>query len=282
MAMLYDHLVRDDVVDSDCVVVSIDNVADYYANNDTIKPIVSPEQFPCIRPPYQKMYFEYKSSNSWGSKIPTYGLIKRIGIEIQTEKDFFWDGRINHEDNLIRIKVYLSLLNKKPWPLKLEFGILCDSNGILQPEVALDGKPGMYVSIPDDYSEVYTPDMCSNIILMIFPAFFAISLMHCKNTKITPIEPPEKLLRKSIKKHGKPLCRYHVLNIEPMKAILRSEGNIEKNGLKKALHICRGHFKDYRDGKGLFGKYRDIYWWDSYARGDITEGAVIKDYKISV
>ena len=33
-------------------------------------------------------------------------------------------------------------------------------------------------------------------------------------------------------------------------------------GLKRALHICRGHFKDYREGRGLFAKTHGIWWWD--------------------
>ena len=45
------------------------------------------------------------------------------------------------------------------------------------------------------------------------------------------------------------------------------------------LHICRGHFKDYRES-GLFGKVKGIFWWDQYVRGDLENGAVVKDYNV--
>jgi len=70
------------------------------------------------------------------------------------------------------------------------------------------------------------------------------------------------------------------LEIEPMKKVLKSEGNIDEVGLQRALHICRGHFKDYSNGKGLFGKHKGLYWWDSTVRGTESEGKIIKDYNI--
>ena len=66
-----------------------------------------------------------------------------------------------------------------------------------------------------------------------------------------------------------------------MKKVLREEGKSEETGLKHALHICRGHFKDYRDGKGLFGRYKDIYWWESQVRGNGEHGVVLKDYNVN-
>lgn len=52
--------------------------------------------------------------------------------------------------------------------------------------------------------------------------------------------------------------------------------------MKKALHICRGHFKHYgRDGKGLlFGKHKATVWIPMHVRGDIEEGAVVKDHSV--
>ena len=41
----------------------------------------------------------------------------------------------------------------------------------------------------------------------------------------------------------------------------------------------RGHFKDY-SVKGLFGKYKKVYWWDSQVRGEVIGGVVDKDYRV--
>lgn len=65
-----------------------------------------------------------------------------------------------------------------------------------------------------------------------------------------------------------------------MKKIIKTEGNVDEVGLKRALHICRGHFKNYSNGKGLFGKYKGLYWWDMNLRGNSENGTVVKDYKV--
>lgn len=112
------------------------------------------------------------------------------------------------------------------------------------------------------------------------PALLAISFMHCKNVSLRKENAPPKLAKAYQKKHGRPLISYHVLDIEPMKKVLRTEGESQKTGLKQALHICRGHFKDYSKGGGLFGKYKGLYWWDSTVRGSVSEGIVDKDYAV--
>src|SRR3990167_3444505 len=57
--------------------------------------------------------------------------------------------------------------------------------------------------------------------------------------------------------------------------------NIEVNGLKKALHIVRGHPVTYTKEKPLFGKYSGTFWKPAHARGSIEQGAVLKDYKVN-
>ena len=64
-----------------------------------------------------------------------------------------------------------------------------------------------------------------------------------------------------------PTEHYKTLVIEPLKAILRNEGRAHEHGLQKAMHICRGHFADYTQGRGLFGKYHGKYWMPSTVRG---------------
>lgn len=65
-----------------------------------------------------------------------------------------------------------------------------------------------------------------------------------------------------------------------MKKILNSEGKAQETGLKKALHICRGHFATYGDDAPLFGKHVGTFWKRMHIRGVAKEGMVAKDYKI--
>ena len=35
---------------------------------------------------------------------------------------------------------------------------------------------------------------------------------------------------------------------------------------------CRGHFRDYREGRGLFGKYKQLVWTPMGLRGGREKG----------
>jgi hypothetical protein len=119
-------------------------------------------------------------------------------------------------------------------------------------------------------------------LLLLHACFLATSFLHCKNVVIQKDDPKTKHDKKRSKKAKQPFFRFKILNIKPMQVILQGEGGSYEHGLKKALHICRGHFKDYRDGRGLFGKVKGLYWWDMHERGDKNEGVVHKDYKVDV
>jgi len=114
----------------------------------------------------------------------------------------------------------------------------------------------------------------------LFAALFAVSLMHCKNVSLDTVEPPEKASAKHRRKHGKPLITYRVLNASAMTRTLESEGDRASNGLRHALHICRGHFKTYTAKAPLFGKYTGEYWWADQVRGDAKRGRADKDYRV--
>jgi hypothetical protein len=115
----------------------------------------------------------------------------------------------------------------------------------------------------------------------LFPFLFSFSLANCKNVTTSLVHPPEKLSRAHQKRHGMPLSRYYTLNIEPMKKVLREEGKVESHGLKHALSVCRGHFANYTEGKGLFGKYHGQFWIPQHVRGSANQGVVTKDYAVS-
>jgi hypothetical protein len=105
------------------------------------------------------------------------------------------------------------------------------------------------------------------------------SLMHCKNVELKAGAPIAHALQKARASKGKPaLYRHYTLLIEPMRKVIAGAtpgGHLSA----KALHICRGHFKDYRD-HGLFGRNHGMYWWGMHARGDAAVGKVEKTYDV--
>jgi hypothetical protein len=113
----------------------------------------------------------------------------------------------------------------------------------------------------------------------VLPLQLAVSFMHCKNVEKREMVPRYIERKPWQKKHGRPLVRYHVLDIDPMRKVLRDEGGSEETGLKRALHICRGHFAHYPDG--LFGRGEsETVWRPQHIRGSAKQGAVVKDYNV--
>lgn len=112
----------------------------------------------------------------------------------------------------------------------------------------------------------------------LMPFLFALSLSHCKNVYLTDANPILPRSRKA-RKQGYKAIKYKTLVITPFRKQIRREGKqTNADSVKHALHIVRGHFKDYRNGDGLFGKYQDIYWWDMHVRGNVEQGIIKKDY----
>ena len=110
------------------------------------------------------------------------------------------------------------------------------------------------------------------------PMLLAASFLHCRNTVVQDVVPPSRLAERTLKRCGVPLNIHKVLEIKPMTDALAASAG-PGIGLVKRLHICRGHFKDYR-GRGLFGKVQGLFWWGQHVRGDRNVGAVTKDYSI--
>jgi hypothetical protein len=114
---------------------------------------------------------------------------------------------------------------------------------------------------------------------MVFPFLFAVSLLHCKNVTTTDMCTDSKIVRAREKK-GIPDVRFKTLVVEPLRAQVRKEsGPHDPSGIKKALHICRGHFAEYVE-KGLFGKYFGTFWVPMHLRGSVDAGRIEKNYEV--
>lgn len=138
---------------------------------------------------------------------------------------------------------------------------------------------GMYFIIPSQNREIAEFSR-SLIDTHISVCLFAVYLMHCKNVTIKKNIYPDHEIREYQKRYGKTPVKFYTIDIEPAKTILRNQGGIHQVGLQKALHLCRGHFKHFEEGSGLFGKYHGTYWWPQIMRGSKEFGEVKKDYNV--
>ena len=151
-----------------------------------------------------------------------------------------------------------------------------DKNGIIigEPRTALLDYRG-----DDDDRAKTIVAICHS---MLAPALLAMTFMHCKNV-LTVDNHPDKNINRERKKCGlRPFIKYQTIDIQPMTKLLKTEGQLETNGIKKAFHICNGHFATLtRNNKGEELEKPTTYYRERHIRGSAKEGVVVSDYRVS-
>jgi hypothetical protein len=282
------------------VVFSIDNIAEYYFANH-LRPggCDGPEAFPNLAQPYPRAFFEYR-------------LQPHMYDALFDEADRGWERQITHVGALV-VTCSPSLVSGPDWEDRygrdgvqrsqcqwLQFVSLFSSNALNRDACRLSFKSiltlaadGTLLTPPHVSLWHLTKDMPSVIPeeawieiarlgQLVNPLFLATSLLHCKNTSTADHCPPPKLNKAYRRRHGRPLVSYKTLTVTPMKGRKKGADVAAGAADPKALHLCRGHFKDYRKSGGLFGKHKGLFWWDMHARGALDQGAVVKDYAIKL
>lgn len=255
-----------------------DNVAKYFFEGQE-KEEWSIKDFPNLAPPFDNFFIEWRnttSSNMEGKKVVYPSFVDKLitGIHFLIKRSdtppIKWGYTCihymgNRKTGFTRYPFWGCMFTLDEmgriidFPNKKEYAMFFDKRKV-SPEMA--------------------SDLSRSVAHEFFPALLTISFLHCKNVIVKTEVPSQALSNVHSHKTGRPLVRYKILEIEPMKRILRSEGQSEKTGLKKSLHICRGHFKNYEQGHGLFGRIHGMYWWESHVRGSVEEGITAKDYNI--
>ena len=252
----------------------IDNVTEYVFATSS-KADWDTDDYPCLTPPFPLVWLETKRPScinhgpsllrSGRKQISSDHMPEHWGLGFQSERlpDKGW-----------QVSAMLVLEQRKG-----EFTVPGYFLFMTLDEQGLIKEYDPTFTLPEGFDEQQAADNTGIMTIWSRPALLALSFCHCKNVRTAEVTPPPKLSKAHERRHKKPLVRYHTLEIDPMREILRREGGSDKVGLQQALHICRGHFKDYRES-GLFGRNKGLYWWDQHLRGQAQEGTVLKDYRV--
>ncbi len=106
-------------------------------------------------------------------------------------------------------------------------------------------------------------------------AWWALILMTCKNADFREVHPSTRMEKAKI---DPARVVYRELVVKPAPG-QRSVGTPRDDVRGTALHIVRGHFKDYTEHP-LFGQHRGRYWWAPHTAGDVNFGTVLKSYSL--
>lgn len=108
----------------------------------------------------------------------------------------------------------------------------------------------------------------------------AFSLLNCANVGTAIHRAPPKVQRARARRKAPPMVDYRTLTIGRPGA--RSGGTTAQSDAEVRLHLRRGHFADYRNGAGLFGRpeLRRVFWISPTLVGNVEAGEVRKDYRV--
>lgn len=271
------------------VVIKVDNVARYLFEVSSQEEWALEDDFPNLAPPFEVIWMEYKSPdkiNSNGSinPVPYAARSASIGALLVSEKvpdevkekvetDAFWKMNIIQFSEVPALGRGIRIM-----PFHNVIGITYEGR-----LARLEGKPFNMTTFDRSRIEEFekhgiTPDHATRSLTGMYPMLLSLSFLHCKNVDLIKSGTIKKQREK--RQDREPKVKVYTLQIEPVRRILDDAG-ARKTGIKQALHICRGHFKDFSKGKGLFGKYQGMYWWEAQVRGNAELGFIAKDYQVN-
>ena len=255
-------------------VLLIDNVADYYATGTGQEYWSLDRDFPNLAPPFTHFWCEHRlprrmhSDDRGDTDMSTIlGKDARLGVLFLAATPDQIKGEGMPEDT--RWVYWMDLFihydhdkGARPYGPHGSIFLAVDKDGRVL------GRAWM-----QSYAGQESNEIMKAFITWLHPSLLAICFLHCKNVTITEETVPKPLARKHHARTGQWPTKYKTLVIEPLKQILRTQGGAGAgNGLATAMHICRGHFRDYRQGAGLFGKYHALVWTPMTVRGTKGKG----------
>jgi len=266
-------------------VILCDNVADYYYQGTDQEQWNIPEHFVNLAPPFHQCWMEHR--------MPTQIISKECGTS--DLRGMMCDGRAGvlvtgiERHELTAEGIHADTKWVLWFELFLDYGKLIrrgeidGPNGSMFMQIDANGAlletPFMQPLCGPEYNEIMR-----QMIGWLNPFLLTITFLHCKNVTMAENHVDKPLAKKYHAKTGVWPTKYRTLVIEPLKNILRTQGRSGEHGLPKAMHICRGHFRDYREGPGLFGKYKALVWTPMTLRGSRKpkEGVPPREIEVKV
>lgn len=279
-------------------VVRCQNVFDYFDKNLRHRPRVPSREYPNVAPSMPTMWFEWVASTGsivdMATQVPRSGKI-RLGVLCLAT-----DLRGVNETELGAIRRHfqehgVALGPETRWCATgfliwriLEPGKLPRVVGRVDWRVGPEGQllpsdaSGSFVYyLRTSLPETLKTGVSHSLMAAVETCWLALSFMHCRNMRVEKGPPiPDRLQRARRSKGKAPLLRHHTIVIDPTRPEpVPAAGVGGSQPALQALHICRGHFKDFTE-RGLFGRNRGMYWWGMHARGSKESGVVSKDYRV--
>lgn len=270
------------------VPIDVNSVADWYFQESDVERYALRDQFPSGCTPFPVTFFEYRVPTKWKvrdekgewvmAEVNNGGC--HIGILMMQERlpDNYTGGdmdegltisnvrsALKEDPGYPRFRQYMTIYagTKEKITRACSATIYLDENGGLMGGPYHDVDPLIIERQHKSEAEAYS----EFVRVYAFPMLFATSLLTCKNVSLVERPASADDIKKAIKRKTRAYS-YRQIVVDALRKSVVAGDHGGGNTVMTALRIGRGHWKDYREGKGLFGKFHGRFWWDAYVSGD--------------
>jgi hypothetical protein len=267
-------------------VVHIDEVAELFALHE--KSMWRPSDFPNWAPPFEQFFVEWNQPRTW--------LINGRLVSQEPCQLGFLVGAIRDHKGIEKVVsetgaawILQRHVDAAEWMLIASAWGTNPARPICGAPCRFDYFVGILVQRAGAYIECFTDGTMAQSeaaggddgfgATMLNILGFGISFMHCRGVTTERIEAPLGKSQRRSHPMG-PGLKHYVLRIGPAVRAIRREASAEHSNIKRALHICRGHFMHYTEARPLFGKYAGTFYCPDHVRGQVEAGRVEKEYAV--
>lgn len=268
------------------VPIEISPIADWYFQEAEVYEVSLRDQFPSVVAPFPVTYIEYKIPSTWKIKNPATGAwdIVRTPHEpddyfscliVQEKLSDNFTGNSPSEGEVIN-QILGSL--KEPAPPKFkQFTFFfvgnkekCQPACWVENYVDVNGRMmGGPVNDVHHLLESKTEERGEAYGHLVraygYPIYFALSLLTCKNVTLRERGISSKDRKHAAKVKSIPF-NYRDVMISSLRKSIAAGAHGAGNSVVTAMRLAEGHWKDYTQGNGLFGKLHGMFWWDDYVK----------------
>lgn len=261
--------------------VVVDNVAEFYMAGDKCWNIS--RDFPNVAPPFSSVVYEGRIPRTQGRSssefFAEHGAARFCTLVVA-------EARQDKAGWFLKIFVFVDRFGVMPDGPLVSFRLAVKQDGTPDPSldewpysIAFEGYSMNEKLRVLEFDEHLVGELHQMFQPFVYVALLASCFLHCKNVDLVSVEPDKKLAKRTFERYGIPMHTFKVLTIDPM--VKRLRGHMATGlSLQRSMHICRGHFRDYRE-RGLFGKLKGRYWFPQHIRGDAEVGVIEKAYKVN-
>jgi len=265
--------------------VRIQDVADYFWLHEQNEWDLRVD-FPCIAAPWPVFWMEWKSPRVAQIEGQRYRLPVVAQVAVLGRMAEAPPALAAHGARWVLALSYLSAqqgsLGEGAYPVGEDGRFVKIPLAMVMPDAAPRDVWVQHIIRKDLWGDGHAPEAVRDSLKIFYahPVLLALSFCHARNVRLAAAPVPPELRQSRARRGAVPIEQFYTLDIGPLRAVLEAARSEAGGSLRKALHLVRGHFKQYDAEHPLFGKHTGLYWWGLHARGQAEQGTIRKDYAI--